>query len=211
MFFLKGTRSVRIKKYTVHDRQCSNCNDLDLTIKIYGSYYHVWFVPIVAMGLKSTEIQCNSCGKLIRWDSLAKEYESKTRLPFYLYTGIILIGVAILGGFGISLWGSHERAGYITQPQPGDVYLVKDHQPASDSYYFLRVMRVNGDSVIACHNNLIYNDYTPVFSPEDYFVADQEVAYTKALVKEMYDKDFIVTVQRDYSLQQTGFDRLEMH
>ncbi len=207
MFFIKGTRTVRIKSYAVNHRQCDNCKDFDLTVNIYGSYYHVWFIPIVSIGVKSTKIYCHNCSSFVRIDSLAKEYEAKARTPFYLYTGVILAGLTILSAVGLSLWGSHERAGYVAKPQPGDVYLVKNKPPESETYYFLKVIRVSGDSVITYSNHGSYSTSPSQLAPEDYFSTSHEIVYTKQQVAEMYDKDFIVTIFRDYG-SSAGFGRL---
>jgi hypothetical protein len=69
-------------------------------------------------------IDCASCGKGIRFHSLSREYEKRTRTPFYLYAGTILVGLLIAAGFVLSAIGAHERDGYIKSPQVGDVYLV---------------------------------------------------------------------------------------
>ncbi|MBN8854335.1 MAG: hypothetical protein BGO55_08055 [Sphingobacteriales bacterium 50-39] len=210
MFFLRGTRTARIKKYLIHDRQCVHCNDFNLTVKIYKEYFHVWFIPIVASGVKSTKIECNSCGMSMRSDSLAKEYESKTRAPFYLYSGLIFAGLLILGAVGLSLGGSYQRSVYIANPQVGDVYLIKTDKPFKDSYHFSRVMRVNGDSIIAWDNKLNYLSLggTPSkLDSGDHFSSDNELVYTKGLLRVMYDKDSIVTVFRGEG-DGTGFNRV---
>ena len=207
MFFLKGTRKARIKTYQHHDRQCSECSDFDLTVKVYKSYFHFWFIPIVATGIKTSAIKCNSCGAPIRSDSLSKEYESKTRIPFYLYTGVILVGLFIMSLFVVSAWGQHERTQFVSNPQVGDVYLIKGKEFSLTTYYFVRVQRINGDSVIVCNSHLGYLETTLTMSPEDYFVADQETLYRKGQLKELFEKGAISTVVRDYD-EATGFRRI---
>jgi hypothetical protein len=116
MLFLRGTRTARIKTYQHHDRQCENCKDFDLTIGVFHDYYHFWFIPVVAAGIKSSVIYCNSCGSRIRSNSLSKEYESKTKVPFYLYSGVILVGLVLLLALAANLLGMLERSRHISNP-----------------------------------------------------------------------------------------------
>ena len=104
MFAIRGTRTARIKTYQHHERQCENCKDFNLTIGVFHDYYHFWFIPIVASGIKSSVIFCNSCGDRIRSNSLSKEYESKTKVPFYLYSGAIVVGLVLFYALAINLW-----------------------------------------------------------------------------------------------------------
>jgi len=207
MFFLKGTRKARIKTYQHHDRQCDDCKDFDLTIKVYKDYFHFWFIPIFANGIKSTTIKCNNCGAPIRSDSLSKEYESKTRIPFYLYTGVILIVLLVAAGGAAGAWNHYERTQFVSNPQVGDVYLIKGKEFTLTIYYFVRVQHINGDSVIASNNHIGYLETTSAMSPDDYFVADKEIAYTKTQIKEMFEKGMISDVVRDYDTA-TGFTRV---
>ena len=208
MLFLKGIRKARIKTYQHHDRQCENCRDFDLTIRVYKKYFHVFFIPIAATGAKTSNIYCNGCGILIRSDSLSKEYESKTKAPFYLYSGLILAGLFVMSMFVVSMWGQHERSMYISNPKVGDIYFIKNEGAGINGYNFVRLKRINGDSVIACDNHLLYLDFTSSFSPEDYFDSDQEVHYTKSEIKQLFEKGTIENVYRDYD-DGTGFSRMK--
>jgi hypothetical protein len=146
----------------------------------------------------------------MRSDALAKEYESKTRAPFYLYTGLLLAGLLILGAVSLSLWGSHARSSYISHPQPGDVYVIKTDKPV-EGFRFSRVMRVSGDSIIVWENNVDYlslGGSPSKLDPTDYFSADGEEVFTKSLIKELYDKDSIVNVFRDEE-DWKGFNRMK--
>jgi hypothetical protein len=207
MLFIRGVRKARIKTYEVQDRQCENCKDFHLRIKVYKDYYHAFFIPFVPAGVKSSVISCNSCGCLIRFDSLSKEYESKTKIPFYLYSGVLLVALFVLSMFGVSVWGQHERSTYISNPKVGDVYLIKNDSAIMNGYNFVKVKGIAGDSVIAYPNHLLYLTETSAFSSEDYFDADQEVGYTKAQLKQLFDSSKIENVFRDYE-NATGFNRM---
>src|SRR5882757_5515391 len=108
MLFLKGTRTIRIKIWQDHARQCDACKDFNLSVGVYMKYFHVFFIPIAAFGIKSTKIYCASCGQVVRIDSLSREYEKRTKTPFYLYCGTILVGFLIVAGIVLSAFGAYQ-------------------------------------------------------------------------------------------------------
>jgi hypothetical protein len=208
MFFIKGTRKARIKVYHSYHRQCENCKDFDLTIGVYHDYFHIFFVPIAATGFKSCVIYCSSCGGRIRSDSLSREYESKTRVPFYLYSGLLVVGLValtLLAGMG---WGAYERSRYISDPKVGDVYLMKAAQGNLDGYRFVRVSRLSEDSVIRIENDMLYLFSTSSLSVEDYFDPDQQLVFSKSHLKQLYKEDKIENVYGDYG-NSSGFNRIK--
>jgi hypothetical protein len=208
MLLIKGTRKLRIRTWRHHDRQCDSCKDFDLTVKVYKDYYHVFFIPLFATGIKRSAITCNNCGILIRSDSLSKEYESKTRVPFYLYSGVILVALVALAAFAASGWNQYERSRYIAYPKVGDVYFIKTEASPLDGYNFLRVKRISGDSVITADNNMVYLTSASAFDSVDYFDINREKGYTKAQLKELLSKGAIEDVYRAYD-EATGFNRMK--
>src|SRR6185312_5011006 len=207
MFYIKGTRKAKIKVYHHHDRPCEECKDFNLTIGVYQEYFHFFFIPVAATGEKSTVIYCSSCGPRLRSDSLTKEYVSRTRAPFYLYTGLLLIGLLVLLGFAGTGWGAYERSRYISDPRVGDVYLMKASQDVLNGYRFVRLSRINGDSIIAMGNNVLYLTSTSDLSSDDYFSADAPVLLRRSQLKQLYQTDSIQNVYRDYE-GSSGFNRV---
>ena len=118
MFFIKGNRKARVKVYQHHTRQCDDCKDFDLTIGVYQDYFHVFFVPVIATGLKSS---------VIYWVRVAgigsvqthhpKNMKSKSRAPFYLYSGLLLVGLVVLSLLAAMGWGTYKRSRYISAPK----------------------------------------------------------------------------------------------
>lgn len=208
MFLIKGTRKARIKVYHHHDRPCENCQDFDLTIGVYQEYFHAFFVPVVATGSKSSVIYCSNCGSRIRSDSLSKDYESKTRVPFYLYSGLLLVGLVVLTLLAGAGWGTYERSRYISQPHVGDVYLMKAAQGNLNGYRFVRVSRISEDSFTGMENNVLYLFSTLSFSSEDYSDPGDQVGFSKAHLQQLYKEDSIETIFRNYG-NSTGFDRIK--
>ena len=208
MFFIKGNRKARVKVYQHHTRQCDDCKDFDLTIGVYQDYFHVFFVPVIATGLKSSVIYCKSCGNRIRSYSLSKEYESKSRAPFYLYSGLLLVGLVVLSLLAAMGWGTYKRSRYISAPKEGDVYLMKASQGQLDGYRFVRLSRIAGDSLIGLDNHVLYLFYASSFSTDDYFDSAEQVVFSKSQVQQLYKEDSIENVYRGYGLS-TGFNRLK--
>ncbi len=207
MFLLKGTRTIRIKTYLDHATPCAACNDFNLTVGIYMKYFHVFFIPFAPIGVKTTKMYCASCGQPTRIGSVSREYENRTKTPFYLYAGMILLGLLVAAGFVVSAYGSHQRDQYIAHPQAGDVYLVKNESPGQTTYYFLRIAGLRSDTAITYHSHLEYNAAVYRFNRDDYFVEGEESTYPTALLKTMYQKGVIVTIFRDED--NTGFSRIK--
>ena len=108
MFLITGTRTVRIKTYSDQAHRCDACKDFDLSVAVYQPYFHIIFIPVAPNGVKTTKAHCSSCGQPFRNDTMNREYEKKTRTPFYLYTLTILIGLLIAAGFAVNIivhWG----------------------------------------------------------------------------------------------------------
>ena len=150
---------------------------------------------------------CASCGQGVRIDSLSREYEQKTRAPYYLYSGTILVCLLIAAGIVLSMVGAHQRDGYIKYPQVGDVYLVKRDLPAPAAWYFLRIAQLRADTAVVYHSHLEYSTSVYQFNAEDYFVSDEESKYSVADLKAMYQKGIIATIFRDDD--NTAFSRVK--
>jgi hypothetical protein len=77
-----------------------------------------------------------------------------------------------------------------------------------NEYNFIRLKRIDGDSVKGCYSHLTCLSYTSSFSAEDYFDTGEEVWYTKAQLKQLFEKETIETVYRSYD-EVTGFNRMK--
>lgn len=207
MFIIYGRRKLRIKSYTHHQQSCSNCGTFDMTVKVYKEYFHVFYIPFFPAGIKSSVLYCNSCSQPTRINSLQKLYEEKTRNPFYLYTGLILIGCLISYGVIANLSYQKEKRKFVENPKVGDVYLIRNDSNSKAEYYFLRISRIAGDSVFAYHNSLINERYVSRFHEEDFFMAEEEFNFSKADLLNMLERSEINAVERNYG-SGAGFDRI---
>ena len=103
MLFLKGTRTARIKIYTDNTHRCDSCRDFDITVVVYQQYFHFFFLPVAPTGDKFVKAYCNKCSQPFRNDTMNREYEAKTKAPFYLYAITILVALLIIVGFGMNI------------------------------------------------------------------------------------------------------------
>ena len=206
MFIIYGRRTATIKKYTENHQACQSCKSFDLAVKVYRDYYHLFFIPVIPVGVKTVKIRCNSCGEPMRNESLQHQYEESTRTPFYLFTFPILFAGLILLFINANLNTQKEKAKFVADPKAGDVYKIRKDENNSTTYYFLRLVRINADTVVAYHNNLEYHGFVSRLNDDDYFVKDEELFFTKSELKQMLDKAEIISVDRDYGNYE-GFAR----
>jgi hypothetical protein len=196
MILLYGKRSIRIKKYTDNTHACPSCRAFDLDVSVYKSYYHLFFIPFFPSWEKYASITCNACEYHFSDQAIEKEYEDKSKSPVYLYTGPILIALLILFMINANLRSQKRKADYVAQPQTGDIYRIRDDKGSATSYYFLRIVRISGDSVFIQHNHLIYTGFVVSMRKEDYFEEEEELIYTKADIKKMLEEGAINDVER---------------
>lgn len=76
------------------------------------------------------------------------------------------------------------------------------------TYYFLRVNTISQDTVYVLHNIMAYSLFADNFAPEDYFMKEVELSFTKKQLQQMLDAGEITSIYRDYSIS-SGFDRVQ--
>ena len=205
---LRGKRNIGVKTIHDHSRPCPHCNSLGSTVRVYMEYYHWLFIPFWPTGTKSIRIVCDFCGEPFRSDSLQKEYTTRTKAPFYLYAWPILCCSIIIAVFITVSYNEREKARMVAHPQVGDVYLIKQDSGMIFPYFFLRVARVKGDSVIAYNNKVQYDESTSSFDNKDYFSLEDTMTFTIPQLKDMSQKGVINEVSRGYA-EATGFNRIK--
>jgi hypothetical protein len=100
-----------------------------------------------------------------------------------------------------------EKKKFVGNPMVGDVYRIRKDENNSASYYFLRVSRINADTVFAYHNNLVYGGFITKLSDDDFFVKADELSFDKKELVEMLENDEINSVERKYG-DTEGFNRI---
>lgn len=204
MFLIYGKRKVRIKSYTEHSRACYHCKALDLSVAVYRSYFHIFYIPCAPSGPKDAKIYCSNCGAPMMPPDLQQKYENLTKTPFYFYIIPILAGLLVLSGVFVSLQGSKDREQYLASPEVGDIYSVKKSQAGNDLYYFMKVKRVSGDTLFVIQNTMYYNNLPWKLPADDFFESKSELYFLKKEIAQMYRENEIVSIKRDYD-QESGF------
>ncbi|MCW3467190.1 zinc ribbon domain-containing protein [Chitinophaga nivalis] len=208
MFIIYGRKIANIKTDTNQAHDCKSCHDFDLEIKVYREYFHVFFLPVFPIGCKEVKIRCNNCGEPKWIASLQQQYEKSVRTPFYLYTWLIMLAGLVVFAIVANLNTQKEKAQFVADPHVGDVYTIQQDEKGVTNYYFLKVSKMNGDTIWTYHSNLVYTRYVSRFSEDDFFVKQEEIRLTKKELKEMLDKDEINGVDRDYGIDE-GFNRVQ--
>jgi hypothetical protein len=208
MLLIYGRRSMRIKKYTDNQQCCKNCKTFEFDVKVYRSYFHIYYIPVLPFGNKTVEIRCKSCGEPLRDYVIQKHYVDIAKTPFYLYSLVILIAGLFAFIISKNLITQKEKARFVNDPKVGDVYGIRKDENNSTTYYFLRASQINGDTVLVYHSNLEYSRFVSRFNENDFFVKDEELIYTKKELKAMLDKGEINSIERDYGGSE-GFNRMK--
>ncbi len=145
----------------------------------------------------------------MRIDSLQTYYENVTKTPIFLYSLLLLFTAPIVLGVILNLTTQKEKATFVAAPKVGDVYLVRDTgNNGATIYYYLRVSGVNKDTVSVYHTHLQYDGFVSKLQSDDYFDKTEELVFTKAQLRQMFDKDEINSVERNYGSYE-GFDRIK--
>jgi hypothetical protein len=188
-----GKRTVVIKKFTDHSNRCTKCGTYDLSVKVYQQYFHAFFIPVYAFGVKTAAIRCKNCTSVFRSDSLQQQYEKMAKAPFYLYSFPIIFCLLIL--LGLSLHSIYKRSetAYIQHPMAGDVYLLRPGD--APIYYFLKVVSVRDDSLITHRNSINYTSFVSEPTGNDSFTI-QEMWISRKDLQEMFDNNIIESVDR---------------
>jgi hypothetical protein len=207
LFRMHGKLTARIKKHVETQEHCKNCNSFDLDIKVYRDFHHFIFIPIMPAGDKVAKIYCNQCGEGLRTESIRRHYEKITKTPFWLYSGPILVGLLIIIIVIVNLFNQRQKAEYVKHPKIGDVYEMRQDQNGLTTYYFMRISRLNGDSVYFYQNNLEYFYLPSKFEDGDFFSEDNQVIFTTKELKQMLDKASINSVIRRYKTDD-GYHRI---
>src|ERR1700682_1964113 len=159
MLFIFGKRYARIGKYTDSDHICYPCKAYDREIQVYRSYFHFCLIPVFPMGAKRFEIRCGNCGDETRSENIIRQYDAKTKTPFYFYSAWILFASVAIFWFYWNKNAQKNKMELVSNPAIGDVYTIKQEKNNETTYYFLKITGIIGDSVVAFHNNLDYGDF----------------------------------------------------
>jgi hypothetical protein len=182
-------------------------------IAVFAHYAHVFWIPLFPYK-KSIQITCTSCqftteesGMNTEMRGKMKQLKSSVSIPKYLFSGLVIFVLAI----SYFAYSGHQQGKleeeYITNPQVGDVYLIKDSKEKSEyNYYLMKVNAIDQDSLIVSFSSYSYNGVVDKLDPADGFY---NVAYSihKNEISNYDRSGELKKVIRDYS-SSAGFDRV---
>lgn len=207
-----GWNTKTLKQSPFEGQECVSCQSKTTHIVVSASYAHIFWIPIFPYK-KTLQIVCTSCGYAAKArevsdevSGVAKTLKKSVRIPFYLYSGLILlfIGIAAIAYSGNATQDRYKE--YIENPQADDIYtLYNKEEPTEYKYSLWKVVAVNGDSVNISPNAFQYNRHPEKLDEEDGFY-DVYFTYHKAQVLSLFDSKEIKKVQRGIGFG-TGYNR----
>lgn len=207
MIFIYGRKTSKIKTATDHIGVCSSCNSIGLEFEIYRDYFHLFWIPLFPLGRNKFGVRCPKCGQSDNLNPRVEHFKSITGTPVYLFSGSFLIAVLIGSMVIANLNKQKEKALFVGDPKVGDVYMMRENVNDTTFYYFLRVARIQNDSVIVYPNIFRYFGFVSKLNEKDHFITE-EFFYTKKELRDLLDNHGITSVERGYG-DYEGFNRIE--
>lgn len=196
-----GIRAVHLKSAQPITTSCSSCNSKgSLLMSVYRRHAHVFWVPLFPVG-KTGVYECQHCKQVVEssemQDSNKREYiklKNEAKGPIWQFAGLGIIAIFIAW---INIQGIEDKKlelEYIVAPQIGDVY---EYKIGNGSYSTLMVTDVTSDSVFVSPNEYEISRITKIYKiKESDNYSDQSYAISKVELKEMYDSDVILDIDR---------------
>lgn len=207
-----GWNSKVLKEAPFNGHQCPSCKNEATHIVVFGSYFHVFWIPLFPYR-KYLRIICDNCqldqkpkevSEEVR--TLAKQLKSQVRLPFYMYSGVGIITALIIFFTVQGIVDDNKFKNQLNEPQANDIYhLYNAQEPTEFKYYLWKVIDVRGDSVDVSPTSFQYNHDPYTLESEDGFY-DVFYSMHKSEILELHETDVLLKVQRGYEAS-SGFDR----
>jgi hypothetical protein len=207
MFVIYGRKASCIKKTFDHIGTCTSCNAVGLNVNVYKKYFHIFWIPFFPYGAKEFEVHCHTCGKANNYNDRVKHFAAITRTPIYLFSGLLLVAGLVVWMIFVNQRTQRDKALFIANPQVGDVYTLRQDFNDTTQYTFLRVARIEGDSVFAYPNQYRYFSFTSRLDETDAFL-ELELGYTRQELKGLLESGEINGVDRQYG-DEEGFNRIK--
>lgn len=189
---------MRIKRYDDYQIICEKCGRNHQKFYIYQQYFHVMFIPFFPMFMRTVRCKCAYCNDTFNFMK-KNEYLTKTKKPFYLYAGCLLIAGVFLIVIA-NLNNQKQKREYVSNPKIGDVYRISQFEKNTTTYYFLKIKGIKSDTVDFLHGALQYNGFVDSMTDSDYFVKDDVRRMLKSDLITYLDSGFINSVERDYDM-----------
>ena len=180
---------------------CPHCNETGtMESGVFSRYAHVYWIPLFTLG-KTSVTQCTSCGteitannRPVEVDNQVQDLKKDNPIPFWHFSGVILIALMITFGIFQSKQDAKDNAEFIANPMVGDVYEFGE----ASSYSAMRVLGVEGDSVVVVFNQYETNKKSSLdeLRKKPYMSSDSAVVFPKNELVEWYNSKYIFDVIR---------------
>ena len=207
-----GWNSKVLKESPFPNHTCESCDSTNSFVVVSASYAHIFWIPLFPYK-KKLDIVCGSCGldtkpKYVSEEvkQLAKKLKSSVRIPFYLFSGVGVIGALVIYLIINGSLVGQKMEEFLQEPQANDIYFLYDKtEPTEFKHYLWKAREVKGDTVYITYNGFSYNKRPDELKQEDGFYNISVPMHKSALLK-LYEQDELRTVQRGYDFG-TGFGK----
>jgi hypothetical protein len=173
-------REVVAARETYPELLCPHCQtNGKIEISLIRTDVRVGLIPMFS-GRKRGEAVCQNCGLSVKLtqagDAFKRAYlalKTKTRTPLYLWSGMILCCLVLLGGLAHMVYEEHNNPwtqkidpAILSAPRVGDVLEVSvdrtgDMNAGTIGYTLARVERVEGDLVTLRYRKNVITSRSP--------------------------------------------------
>ncbi len=196
MLLIYGIRKIKIKTYDDPHIRCEHCHDFGQRFSVYQDCFHVFFIPLLPMEGKTIQSACLKCND--RFNSEKKNhYLSITRTPVYMYAWPILFVVLIAALVMGNVYTHKQKAAYVADPKINDVYLIRQEENESATYYFMKIKSIHADTVELLSGHLQYHRFPSTMDASDYFVDDEAYDVLKSDLRKYITDGMINSVKRN--------------
>ena len=208
-----GWNSKNIKQAELESYNCPECSEKQSVIAIFAHYVHIFWIPFLPYK-KSASIVCGHCQLATEENTMPAEMKgtisqikSNVSTPKSLFSGLILLLVAVVFFSFRSYQNEQLEATYLGNPQIGDVYVLRDLEEASEYKHFLmKINEIESDSLWVSFNSYSYTDIITELDPKDGFY-NYEYSIHKSSLQEFQQSGELKKILRDYT-SSAGFDRI---
>jgi len=159
-----GTRSKELGSNRISGEQCLNCESKEIYVIGVSKYAHLFWIPLLPYSKKVHPV-CRNCGlkinkrdisqRMINKISLAKK---EFKIPFYLFSGVIIISLLIIYGIYTSNKHNIDVAKNIKNLTIKDIVVFKNE---GNTYSFGKITDIKSDTIFFNFSNYVFENRTP--------------------------------------------------
>lgn len=205
MLLIYGRKKAKIKTHYDNTGRCTTCSAHDLKFEVYREYFHIFWIPFFPLGPKDTIVTCTKCGHGNNSSDRLDNYQATTNTPIYLFSGLLLVACLIIWITINTQNVSKQKSAFVASPQVGDIYCMRSEENSS-MYYYLRVARMNTDSIFLYPNTYEYSRPVSILDKKDHFISF-ELYYDQAELNQLLNQGEINSVKREYN-ESSGYNRI---